>query len=232
MAELLLYMGPSGCGKTTSLRNLPPKETVIITPNSKSFPFPGADKNYIQGDNLIIKEELDDLQGIMQHISDNKPETKVVVVEDFTHFFSARIFSPAFLARNSGGEAFARWMDFGASVYQSLFAKAQTWRSDLTIVILHHTEVKNDGTIGFKTAGKLLDDTIDVPSYLTWIFHGRVLEVEGKIKYVMQTNKDTVHQAKSPYGVFPELLIPNDLNTVINRIRAFKQGKIKIEFID
>ena len=201
MAELVLYMGASGCGKTTSLRNLPPQETVIVTPNSKSFPFPGAAKNYIQGENLIINDELDAIAGIVTHVSDNMPEKKVLIIEDFTHCFSARIFSPAFLARNSGGEAFSRWMDFGASVYQSLFAKAQDWRSDLTIVILHHTEIKEDGTIGFKSAGKLLDNSIDVPSYLTWIFHGVVMQQEDKIKYMMQTNKDTVRQAKTPYEI-------------------------------
>ena len=39
-AEVILYIGDSGSGKSTALRNLDPKETVIITPNSKSLPFP------------------------------------------------------------------------------------------------------------------------------------------------------------------------------------------------
>jgi len=233
MAELVLYMGPSGCGKSTSLRNLDPKKTVIMTPNSKSFPFPGGDVNYIKGENLIVNDELDSIQGIIQHVNDNMKDITTIVIEDFTHCFSARIFSPNFLARNTGGEAFQRWNDFGASVFQALFAKSQDWRKDLYVVILHHTEIKDDGTIGFKSPGKLLDNTIDVPSYFSYIFHGVVEEDKaGHIKYLMQTNKDTVRQAKTPYGVFPDIRIPNDLNKVLTRIEDFKSGKIKIKFID
>lgn len=229
MAEPILYIGPSGCGKSTSLRNLPSKETVVIKPNAKSFPFPGGDVNYVEGQNLIISAELDSIAPTIQYINDNKPEIKYVVLEDFTHTFSARIFSPNFLSRNSGGEAFQRWNDFGASVFQAIFAKSHTWRSDLYIVVIHHTEIKDDGTIGFKSAGKLLDNTIDFPSYFTYIFHGVVQQADTGVNYLIQTNKDSIRQAKTPYGVFP-LYIPNDMKVILDRITEYRQGKLQIEF--
>jgi hypothetical protein len=229
MAEPILYMGPSGCGKSSSLRNLPAEQSVIIKPNAKSLPFPGGDVNYVVGKNMIINAELDAVSSIIQHVNDNLPDVKYVILEDFTHTFSARIFSPSFLSRNSGGEAFQRWNDFGASVFQAIFAHSQKWRADLYIVVIHHTEIKEDGTIGFKSAGKLLENTIDFPSYFTYIFHGVVQQTDTGSQYMIQTNKDSIRQAKTPYGVFPTY-IPNDMKVILDRITDYRQGKLNIEF--
>lgn len=230
MAEPILIMGKSGTGKTTSLRNLNPKETVIVKPNAKSLAFPGGDANYVKGKNLIITSELDEIYPVLKHVSDTMPNIKQVVLEDFTHFFSARIFSPQFLARNTGGEAFQRWNDFGAAVFQALFAKAQELRDDMYIIVLHHTETKEDGTIGFKSSGKLLDNTIDVPSYFSYIFHSLILSDDSGVKYLFQTNRDGIRHAKTPYGVFDKLYIPNDLKPVLERITKYKKGELQITF--
>jgi ABC-type phosphate/phosphonate transport system ATPase subunit len=45
-AETLLILGESGQGKSTSLRNLNPKETFIISTTSKPLPWRGWKKNY------------------------------------------------------------------------------------------------------------------------------------------------------------------------------------------
>jgi energy-coupling factor transporter ATP-binding protein EcfA2 len=237
MAELVLVIGKSGCGKSTSLRNLPPEETCIFVPNSKTLPFPGAANMYKEGENLIVNSELDDIQGLVQHVNDNMKNVKTLVIEDFTHCFTARIFDPVFLSRNTGGEAFARWNDFGASVYQALFAMCDQWRDDLYIVVLHHTEIKEDGTIGFRSSGKLLDNTIDIPSYFNYMFHALVQKADNAIgkRYVFQTNEDSVRQAKTIHGAFPDQFIGNDLHKILTRIRDFKAGKVdmsKIKFIE
>jgi len=230
MAELILYMGPSGCGKTTSLRNLNPKETIIITPNGKSLPFPVKPGDYVKGKNLLTTNELDMLNPTITLISKDKPEIKYIIVEDFTHYFTARILSQTFLNRNTGNEAFQRWTDFGASVYQALFLNSSVWRDNLYIIILHHTDIKEDGSIGFKSAGKLLDNTIDIPSYFNYVFHGVIEQTEAGANYLIQTNRDTIRQAKTPYGLFPILRIPNDLQAILTRINDYKQGKLKITF--
>jgi hypothetical protein len=229
MAEPILYMGKSGTGKSTSLRNLDPKSTIIIQPNAKSLPFPGGDANFTGAKkNRLITNELDKIQGTIAHISKNMPEIKCVVLEDFTHFFSARIFSKKFMGMNSGNEAFQRWNVFGASVYQSLFAQAQDWRTDLYIVVIHHTEVKDDGTVGFKSAGKLLDNTIDFPSYFNYIFHGVTIPADKGVKYEMLTNMEGSLQAKTPFGAFPDLYINNDMKAILDRISLFKAGKVEV----
>ena len=230
MAEAILVMGKSGTGKSSALRTLPPQQTIVLKPNAKSLPFPGSEKNYVKGRNLFIKENLDDIYPALKEISDKAPKIHYVVLEDFTHTFSARIFSPQFLARNTGGEAFQRWNDFGASVFGAIFAHIQDLRDDLYIIVIHHTEVKEDGSIGFKSAGKLLDNTIDFPSYFTYIFHSLVLTKDEGVQYVFQTNLDGIRHAKTPYGVFDKLYVRNDMLEVISKIEAYKSGELDIEW--
>jgi hypothetical protein len=231
MAEVIIYMGESGCGKSTSLRNLDPKKTVIISPNGKSLPFPSGNQ-YKLGHNRIATEELDDIKGVITHINDNMPDVNVVILEDFTHYFTARILSQKFLNRNTGGEVFQRWNDFGYSVYQTVFADSTQWRDDMIIVILHHTQVKDDGTIGFRTSGKLLDNLVDPPSYVTTVLHGVVEDTDNGTRYMVQTQKDTIRHAKSPPGCFKEMRIFNDMDKIINRIREYKKGAVEATFIE
>lgn len=231
MAEIVLYEGKSGCGKSTSLRNLDPKKTFIISPNGKSLPFPRGGQ-YKVGENRVITNELDLIQGVIQRVNDQMPQVNTVVVEDFTHYFTARILSKKFLARNSGGEAFQRWNDFGASVFQSIFAKAEAWRDDLIILVLHHTEVKEDGTVAFKSSGKLLENVVDPVSYCNYVFHGVVESNESGTRYLMQTNRDSIREAKTVAGCFTEARIPNDMAKALDRIRAYKAGEIEATFIE
>ena len=231
MAEIVIYMGESGCGKSTSLRNLDPNKTVIISPNGKSLPFPKG-VEYKSGKNRISTSELDDIQPTIEHINGKMPSVNTVIIEDFTHYFTARILSPNFLARNNGGEAFQRWNDFGASVFQTIFSRAEAWRDDLIIVVLHHTELKEGGSIGFKTSGKLLDRVVDPPSYVSYVLHGVVEDTDNGSRYMVQTNKDSVRDAKTPPGCFPANRIFNDMAKILDRVRAYKAGKIEATFIE
>lgn len=227
MAEVILYMGKSGVGKSSALRNLPPKETVIISPNQKSLPFPGGGELFNPGKGNFIKNTLlESIKPTLKDISDKHKHIKYVVLEDFTHLFSARIFSPKFLSRNTGSEAFQRWNDFGAAVHQSIFS--DQLRDDLTIIVIHHTETKEDGSVGFKSAGKLLDNTIDFPSYFTYILHGVVISSDKGVKYKVLTNRDGIRHAKTPFGALP-LYVNNDLKAIIDRIKDFKKGNINSE---
>lgn len=230
MAELILVMGDSGTGKSTSLRNLNPAETIVISPNAKSLPFPGGKNKYNKANkNMVKSTNLDALQNTFIAISEKRPEVKTVILEDFTHFFSARIFDPEFLSRNTGGEAFQRWNDFGASVFAALFAKTEDLREDLDIIVIHHTEVKDDGTVGFKSAGKLLDNTIMLPSYFTWIFHTLAIAGEQGSRYVFQTNVGGGRHAKSPMGAFDEIYVDNDMKSVLDVIHAYNKGEEVVE---
>ena len=222
MATPVLILGKPGAGKSTSLRNLDPKKTIVISPNSKDLPFKGSTKNYVEGTNLFRSNDIDSIQSTLAAVSASKPEITTVIIEDLSHFYSARILNPTFMTRTSGNDAFAKWLEFGASVYQALFSNAGNLRKDLMVVVINHSDIKDDGSIGFKSAGKLLDNTIDVPSYFTWILHSVVLPKSTEGKYKFQTNVDANRLAKSPMGAFSELYVDNDLKSIIETINEYQ----------
>lgn len=101
MAHGILVVGESGTGKSTSLENLDPKSTFIINVKGKALPFRNWKSKYTplskenpQG-NYIQTESSDVILRTMQHISDNMPNIKVLIIEDFQYMaaseFMARI---------------------------------------------------------------------------------------------------------------------------------------------
>jgi len=234
-AEPILYMGKSGTGKSYSLRTLDPKTTIIIKPNAKSLSIAGGDALYnSQNKNLLVTESLEQLKKFLFNIGSNEmfKHVKTVVIEDFTHYFTSHIFSKKFLNRNTGNEAFQRWNDFGALVHAAVLRDCEKYRDDLKIVIIHHTTQKDDGTIGFKSNGKLLDNTIDFPSYFTYIFHAITqTQKDGGLRYGVLTNTDGIRHAKTPPGLFMKY-IPNDMQQILDKIDEYKQGKAKLAEAD
>lgn len=45
------------------------------------------------------------------------------------------------------------------------------------------------------------------------------------------TNDDGTYPSKSPFGMFEELYIPNDLGYVISRANAYENGQLDEEFV-
>jgi hypothetical protein len=176
---------------------------------------------------MMRVSELKELTDMIEQISTHAKHVKYLVIDDYTHYFNRRIFSPKFMAQNTGGAVFERWNVFGADVFNTFWSKADKFRGDLTIIVNHHTSPKDDGTIGFKTAGKLLDDKIDCPSEVEYIFHTRVLEgSNGAMSYKFMTNTDGIHEAKTPMGMFKEQFIDNDIYAAIQVIDAYEFGEV------
>ena len=237
--RLIGIAGHSGTGKTSGWRNMPPKETAMLLPNNKTqLPFPGAKKNYTKYDkeagtgNLIVTNNLRSIPKVLKDINDNRPDIKYVLIDDFTHFFNAETRSDAFRKRKGGGEAFARWDDFAALVYKTVFEQAGTFRDDLTTVVHFHVQ-ENDSFDGMriciKTPGKLLDNQIDLPSYFTYMLYTKVLppskDVKQEDRYKYVTNDDGTREAKTPYGCFKDIEIPNDMKVVIDTIEKYENGE-------
>jgi hypothetical protein len=163
-----------------------------------------------------------DLKQFIRTVAEQAKQVRYLVIEDFTHYFSARIFSKSFLAQNSGNAAFQRWNQFGADVYDTIFRDTQNLREDLYIILLHHTALDEEGYHAFKSPGKLLDNTIDVPSYFTYIFHAMTKQAEKQTQYVFQTNKDSIYHAKTPLGCFPNIYVPNDMKAVLDTVDQYR----------
>ncbi len=227
-ARTILIEGAPTSGKSTSLRNLPPQNTVIIAPNGKRLPFAGARMKYQdvnpqtgQG-NILRTTRLTDIPAHIQWCN-SAPHFKYVVIEDFSHYFNARMMSKAFVANKS----FEKWNIFGSDIYQALFGQLDQLRDDLTIIVIQHTQLGDDGRRVFKTAGKLLRDTIEPVSYFDYIFHTTVLKKDEGSQYVFVTNDDGMHEARTAMGCFSELYIDNDLAAAVAQIDAFESAELQ-----
>lgn len=220
-ATQILVIGEQGTGKSTAWETINPEETIIISPNSKPLPWQGSSKQYIVGKNRLQTKELTALPATLDLINKEKKNVKNILIEDITHFFNARTTSKTFANRKLGNDAFAKWGELAADIAACIDV-GDTFRDDLNIVYNGHTEMNDDGLIAMLTPGKLLDRDIKPPSYFTYVLHSLAVVNDKKVEYKFLTNKDGVHDAKTPKGCFKDLLIPNDMKVVLETIRAYQ----------
>lgn len=224
MAEVIIIEGPSGTGKSTSLRNIDPKEmsAALIVPNSKPLPFRGGDAKW--GKRKIHVKEMNDIPTAIDQLV--KAGVKNIIIEDFSHYFNARILSDDFMSKSSGSATFERWKHFARDVMKALFLKAPHMPADVRIIVFHHVDKGDDQFSKFKIFGKLLGDNLDPVSYVRIVLHTTILpDKKGDDRFVFQTQQDSLREAKSPMGMFTEMYIPNDLAEVIKAISAYDSGE-------
>jgi len=220
MARLILLGAPSGSGKSTSLRNLDSKETFIIKPNSKPLPFAGGKKNYSdKNKNVFVTKSLRELKETILNINDKAKHIKNIVVEDFFHLMLAKSMEDA------SKPGFQKYADLGKETYDATAGLESMLRDDINLIILTHTIEEKD-TNGMpqtklKLTGKFVEEKVDLPSYFTYVLEPKVIFKEGKPEYKLLTNKRSEADiAKTPMGMFSDILIDNDLNEVIKVIES------------
>lgn len=92
MAELIAIVGESGSGKTTSIRNLDPKSTFIISTTGKRPGIKGAKKKYpdfkvnketkeITG-NFYTTNNTDQIATMFKLINSKLTNVKVLIIDD------------------------------------------------------------------------------------------------------------------------------------------------------
>ena len=225
MSELIGIVGESGTGKSTSLRNLPPNETIIINCVGKPLPFKGWKSNYTpfkgsSGGNYLSTDIASDIIKAFTLISEKRPEIKYIVVDDWQYSMSNEFM------RRSSEKGFDKFTEIGKNAWSILNA-AKNLREDLKVFILTHSEV-NAGDFGappnikIKTIGKLLDDKINPMGLFTVLLFADVSKKDsGEMEYRLVTNNDGYYPAKSPMGMFESLYIGNDLKKISDLIDEY-----------
>jgi hypothetical protein len=109
-----------------------------------------------------------------------------------------------------------------------LFREARRLRDDLKVFYFTHPETIEDGgeIIGYKikTAGKMIDNQIVLEGLLTVCLYTFVEDTkDGAGNYYFLTNRFRKYPAKSPDGMFDEIKIPNNLQTVVDKINEYYQ---------
>jgi len=96
---------------------------------------------------------------------------------------------------------------------------------DLVIFFIYHSETDKKGKEKIKTAGQLIDQYVTMEGLFTTVLYAEseFNPLTSKIEYFFKTNSDGRNTAKSPFGMFDDLKIPNDLGLVAKKVREYYQ---------
>ena len=228
--EALCIYGESGSGKTTSLRNMNPETTFIISTTGKPLSFRGWKKKYIP---FVINKETKEISGnyyvssnseqilkILKIINSKMPHIETVVIDDMQYIMSYEFVDRATEVGYGKFSELAQHM-------MDILRYAEQMRDNCTMVFLTHSEnvgTEIDPKYVIKTIGKLLSEKVTLEGLFTYIFFTKVEEGDdGRMQYKLVTNNDGKCLAKTPMGMFEELEIDNDLNEILRVIKEYNE---------
>lgn len=229
-AETIAIVGESGTGKSTSLRNLNPETTFIISTTGKPLPFRAWKKKYtpikIEGKNVsgnyYVSSKWDQILKILQIIDKMMPHIKQVIIDDFQYVLSYEFVDRA---TEVGYTKFSELAQHAMEILRY----SEKMREDCKMIFLTHSENVGDNVnpkYVIKTVGKLLSEKVTLEGLFTYIFFTKVNEGDsGRMEYKLITNNDGSCVAKTSLGMFEDLEIDNDLNEIIKVIDAYNEGE-------
>lgn len=202
MSYATLVLGESGTGKTCSLRNLDPKNTLLIQPVRKPLPFRSAGWKEIKangdGNNIIVCADPQKIINFMK-----VAPFDVIVVDDWQYILASMFMD----ARNVKG--YDKFTDIGGAGFDIAKAASELAESK-RVYVLAHTTSDEFGNTRIKTLGKLLDDKIVVEGMFTTVLRTHV----ENGRYLFSTQNSGSDTVKSPMGMFSEQYIENDLAAI------------------
>lgn len=123
-------------------------------------------------------------------------------------------------------KGYTKFTDMAKHAYEALKA-AMGMRDDLTVCVLTHSENTGDNINPYfkiKTQGKMLDQVITLEGLFTYVLFTKVIQNENnQVEYKFITNSDGTCTAKTPIGLFDNILIDNDLDFVIKSIKKYNE---------
>ena len=217
-------------GKTTSLRNMNPETTFIISTTGKPLSFRGWKKKYIPfkidketkeiTGNYYVSSNSEQILKILKIINAKMPHITAVVLDDMQYIMSYEFVDRATEIGYSRFSEIAQHM-------MEILRYSEQMREDCTMCFLTHSE--NVGTdidprYVIKTIGKLLSEKVTLEGLFTYIFFAKTEEGDdGRMQYKLVTNNDGKCLAKTPMGMFEELEIDNDLNEILKVIKEYNE---------
>jgi hypothetical protein len=210
--EKILVLADSGKGKSSSLRNLNPDDVMVIQPIKKRLPFKHTNwKKWDKETNTGSIFQTDTFTGIKAVLSKmEQVGKKIVVIDDFVYFFSKRVMNDIDIT------GYDKW-SLLAQEFQQLMDHIDDLNEDMRVYILTHTDTDDTGAIKMKTAGKLIDNLLTPAGYFTIVLGMSKTDSES----FFITNGSTMDPYKSPFDMFKEKQIPNDLKVVDDTICDF-----------
>jgi len=226
MSNTVLVIGRSGTGKTTSIETLPAKETFYIGCTKKDLPFKGAKTQYKEfstkdspDGNYKITDKSGIVIGVLNHVNNNRPDIKYLVLDDFIYSMSNEF------VRRGKEKGFQMYNDIGVDAGMILLQICNNMRDDLNIVVFNHsdeyTDVSGIKMEKFKTIGKLVDDKVNPEGMFSTVLYTDVRKGEKGMEYGFLTQNTGLNTGKSPRGMFAEEKIPNDMKMVFDSMDKY-----------
>lgn len=206
MSQSILILGESGTGKSSSIRNLPPEETVIINVIGKPLPFRGALKNYTRispeglSGNYYDTDNHLKIMKLIDLVNNRRLDIKNLIIDDFGYTMTNSFMRKAHM------KGYDKFVEIGKDAFDLVDALCNL-RDDLFCFVMMHTEIDNQGRYKPRTVGKMTDQYNCIEGRFTYVYHALVSE--GRYQFL--TNNDGQHMSKTPMGLHEEMYIDNDL---------------------
>lgn len=220
MGKLIFIVAKSGKGKSTSLRNLPPDETLICNTDQKPLPFPNSKELFSKEKKNYLKTS--DGTKILKKLmwANEQPHIKTFVIDTWTRIMTDFVMSNKF--RKS--EGFDKWNNLSGSQYDLLSAINERTRDDLNVYLFCHPDTVYD-EMGFEkeqiaVQGQQLKKFAP-ESFSSVVLYAEIKSAPGqKNEHIFRTVNTGGDTCKTPMGMFETDEIPNDLvlvNEAINK---------------
>ena len=180
------------------MRNFEPDDLKVINVANKPLPFK----------NKFESISTDEYRKIIAELKLNKK--KVAVIDDAQYLMANEFM------RRATERGFDKFTEI-AQNFWSLVNMVKELPADQVVYFMAHIERDANGNEKIKTIGKLLDEKITVEGMFTIVLKTNV--TDGVYSFITQNSgHDTV---KSPIGMFPAIVIDNDLKYVDEKIRNY-----------
>lgn len=205
MSIATFIIGESGTGKTASLRNLNPRDVLLIQPVRKPLPFRSAGWGVVPPHGKVDDEHCVYVQSNPSMIcAAMRASTRpIIIVDDWQY-----VLTLLFMARRAEN-GYQKFSDIGGAGFDIINTATQL-SDGVRVYLMAHTQTDEMGNVRIKTLGKMLDDKI-VPEGMVTIVLRTAVE-NGR--YMFRTHNSGTDTVKSPMGLFKEDLIENDLAAV------------------
>ena len=215
MSKMICLMGESGSGKTTAMRTLDPSSTYYIDCDRKGLSWRGWREQYnAERKNFFQTRDLGQIGGVLMGISEKRADIKTIVIDTLN---TAMVDQE--VKQMGSKDGYSKWIDLAQNVW-NICEAAATLRSDLTVIIVMHSEtIRDDLGYSFtrvKTNGRKLEKVV-LESLFSTVFLAKTKEDGSHVFETVARNST----AKTPMGAFDSPEIPNDMQAALDALAEF-----------
>ncbi|TWT51812.1 hypothetical protein KOR42_32850 [Thalassoglobus neptunius] len=212
MSYPVLILGESGAGKSSSLRNLDPIQCLLLQVLPKPLPFPSQGWEKFQNSSGSIFQ-TDNPETIQKGIeSAARLGRDIVIVDDFQYLMANEFM------RRSSEKGFDKFTEIGRKAWDTI-QTAINLPEPIRVYFLWHVETSQEGKLKAKTIGKMLDEKVTIEGMFSIVLRSFIDPENRAYRFATQSNG--FDPVKTPWGMFQESTIENDLSIVERSITSF-----------